>query len=496
MRFMKKTSVWASRLAGWGLLTLLVLTVSAQAAERRHGLTACRLAGVPNEVWCGVVDRPLDSNRPQGKRIEVHFAVVPALARNRKRDPVFFFAGGPGQSAIDLAGPVSRMLSRVGYRRDLVFIDQRGTGRSAPLRCPDDAPGRPLAEIASTEAAIAQLLVCREALQKLPHGDLRQYTTTQAVEDAEAVRVVLEADYVNVIGVSYGTRVALEYLRLKPQVVRRVVIDGVAPADMALPVSVSADNQAALDAEIKACAAEPRCRDRFPTLQADWQALLAGLPRAVSVAHPVTGVVEKVTFTRDAVLGMVRAPLYSPVLASALPQAITDAARGRFEPLVGLSSVNAGNRRGQIAAGMHFSVVCSEDASHMAQSKDTPGADFGVSFAKVYKLVCADWPTSPVADAFYTLPEAAAATLLLSGGVDPVTPPRHGERVAAALGSRARHVVVPQAGHGVLAIACMRDAVLKFIDAVNDAEALKVDVDCARAVPRPSAFLSVSESPK
>lgn len=239
MMAMNKKTVWAPCLLALGLS---MLSVPAQAAEKRHGLSACRLVGVPNEVWCGAVMRPLDPNRPQGKQIEVHYAVVPALARNRKRDPVFFFAGGPGQSAIELAGPVSRMLSRVGYRRDLVFIDQRGTGRSAPLRCPDDAPGAPLAESLVAEAMAARLVACREALQKLPHGDLRQYTTTLAVEDAEAVRVALEVDYINIIGGSYGTRVALEYLRQKPQVVRRAVIDGVAPPDMVLPVSGSTDN--------------------------------------------------------------------------------------------------------------------------------------------------------------------------------------------------------------------------------------------------------------
>jgi pimeloyl-ACP methyl ester carboxylesterase len=285
---------------------------------------------------------------------------------------------------------------------------------------------------------------------------------------------------------------ALEYMRQFPKAVRRAVIDGVAPADMALPTSFSTDNQAALEAELAACEAEARCRARYPTLRADWQALLAGLPKQVSVAHPVTGAVERVTFTRDGVLGMVRTPLYVPALASALPLAITEAAKGRFEPLLGLSTATTGNgRSGAIAEGMHFSVVCAEDLTRRSPTRDTPGADYGDAFERLYRQACADWPRGSVPNAFYELPQARSATLVLSGGADPATPPRHAERVVEALGARARHVVVQEAGHGVLSLACIRDTVFRFIDAPGDDDALKVDVDCARAVPRPPAFMPV-----
>jgi len=406
----------------------------AEAAPFRHGLKTCRVQGVEYEAYCGKVSRPFDPNRSQGLQIDVEFVVVPALARNRLPDPVFFFAGGPGQSAINLAGPVSRMFSRLGYRRDMVFIDQRGTGRTAPLRCPDESPSRPLSETASTEGMIARLLECRAQLQKLPHGDLRQYTTLLAAKDIEAVRVALEADSINLIGGSYGTRVALEYMRQRPQAVRRAIIDGVAPPDMALPASFSGDNQAALDAALAACDAEPRCRARYPALRADWATLLASLPKVVAVTHPVTGVAERVNFSRDTVLSLARAPLYLPVMASALPMAISEAAHGRFEPLVGLSSAAAGDRRGSLFEGMHFSVVCAEDWPRMAQAKEAAGADFGDTFAQIYGKVCADWPRGTVPKEFYDIPLAGSATLLLSGGADPVTPPRHAERGAGFAG--------------------------------------------------------------
>jgi pimeloyl-ACP methyl ester carboxylesterase len=461
------------------------------AAESRPGLAPCRLPGLQYEAYCGSVRRALDPAAPAGTQIDVHYAVLPALARNRKPDPVFMFAGGPGQSAMDLAGSVARMLVRVSNRRDVVLVDQRGTGRSAPLKCAEPAPTQPLAEAVSHEGQAARLQACRAQLQKLPHGDLRHYTTWVAMQDAEAVRVALGAEQINVVGASYGTRAVLDYMRQFPRAVRRAVIDGVAPPDMVLPAAFSTDNQAALDGLIDACAADPACSARYPRLRGDWQALLASLPREVSVAHPVTGQVERIRLERGTLLQLMRVPLYAPPLASVLPLAVTEAARGRFEPLLGVSTALTGGRGLQMAEGMHFSVVCAEDLPRLAQASDKPGADFGDVAAAMYRTVCDGWPQGAVPAAFYTLPAAPAATLVLSGGADPVTPPRHGERVARALGAKARHVVVPQAGHGVMGIACMRDALFRFVDAATDDDALKVDADCAKAIPRPPAFVPV-----
>ncbi|MBK6469688.1 MAG: alpha/beta fold hydrolase [Betaproteobacteria bacterium] len=472
------------------LAGLIGTSFGAHAAEARPGLKACRLPGVTHDAYCGVLRRPLDPAQQQGPQIDLHYAVLPALARNRKPDPVMFFAGGPGQSAMALAGPVARMLKRLSNRRDVVLIDQRGTGRSAPLLCDELPPGAPLAEAADTARQIARMQACGVQLQKLPHGDLRHYTTWVAMQDADAVRQALGAPQVNVVGGSYGTRAVLEYARQFPQAVRRVVIDGVAPPDMVMPVSFSTDNQAALDAVFQACEAEDACRRRHPTLRTGFTTLLAGLPRDESVTHPLTGRPERVTLTREWVLGLVRGPLYAPSLAAALPQAMDDAASGRFEGLLGLASAfGGGGRAMRLAEGMHFSVVCAEDMPRLAQAADAPGADFADAFAAQYRRICDGWPRGAVPAAFYTLPPAPAATLVLSGGADPVTPPRHGERVAKALGVKARHVVVPQAGHGVMALPCMRNVLFRFIDAETDEAALQVAADCARGIPRPPAFV-------
>ena len=463
-----------------------------QAAEGRPGLKPCRLQGVEHDAWCGVARRPLDPAQPAGVQIDVHYAVLPALARNRKPDPVLFFAGGPGQSAMELGATVTRLLARLAYRRDIVLIDQRGSGRSAPLACPPIEALAPLAGSLDPVRQLGRLKACLAQLKALPHGDLRQYTTNIAMQDADAVRQALGATQVNLVGASYGSRAALEYMRQFPQAVRRAVIDGVAPPDMVLPAAMSTDNQAAFDAALTACQAEAPCRQRYPALAQDWQALLANLPREVSVAHPLTGATEGVVITRDGVLNLVRAPLYVPALAAALPLAVSEGARGRFEPLLGLASAMGSRSTGKLSEGMHYSVVCAEDVPRLGQATDAPGADFGASVAGLYRQVCADWPRGEVAAAFYQIPAATAATLVLSGAADPVTPPRHGERVVRALGVKARHRVVPHAGHGVMGLLCMRDVLFRFIDAESDVQALQVDTACGADIPRPSAFIPFS----
>ncbi len=466
-----------------------VLSCALPARAAAPAFEPCWLESLAHQARCARIARPLDPAKPEGTQIEIHFAVVPALAREPAADPVFFFVGGPGQSAIELGGALASRFARLANRRDLVFVDQRGTGRSAPLRCPDDdesAAWQPLLDRAQRMARIA---ACRDALQRLPQGDLRQYTTAIAVADIDAVRAALGAERIDVVGFSYGTRVAFEYQRQFPQRLRRVVLDGVVPPDLVLPVSAAADAQAALDAVFDACARERRCALLHPALPTQWHALLEALPRQVRLTQPLSGRDQQIVMTRDMLFDLVRAPLYLPALAAALPQAIADAAAGRWDPLVGLSAALGSG--GGTASGMHFSVVCTEDLPRIdaAPSALGSGGDFGASFVGLYREVCAHWPRGEVPAGFDRLTPAPAPMLLLSGGADPVTPPAHAARAAAALGPKARHLVVPQAGHGVLALGCVRDAAIRFIIATHDADALAVDLGCAAAVPRPSAFV-------
>lgn len=484
-----------------GRLALLVLSalpawLAAGPALAGPALQACRIDGIPNELQCGQLQRPLDPARPDGVKVDIHYLVVPAMARNKQPDAVLMLAGGPGQSAIQLAARVLPRMARLNNRRDLVFIDQRGTGRSAPLECPDDSQ-LPLTEQLDTAAQMRRLEACRTALERLPYGKdggLRYFTTTVAMQDMEAVRQHLGVPQWNLIGGSYGTRAALEYLRQFPQSVRRTLIDGVAPPDMVLPASFSTDTQAALELLFTAHA------KTHPTLREDWRRLLASLPRRVTVAQPLTGVPETFTLDRELLLRAVRPPLYQPALASALPAALQAAAReGRFEGLFGLTGAFGNGKATRLAMGMHFSVVCAEDVPRLARTTDTPGSDYGRLDAEMYTRVCQGWPRGEVPEGFYTVPPAPSPVLLLSGGADPVTPPRHGERAAQALAvghpERVRHLVVPEAGHGVMGVGCMRDIIFRFIDAKTDAAALAdsliQEASCATRVPRPPAFQPV-----
>ena len=454
-------------------------------------LKDCHVAGIRNGVLCGTLQRPLDPAHPERAQIAIRYVVVPAMARRKFPDPVFLLAGGPGQSAVAVAAPTMALFSRLNNRRDIVFVDQRGTGGSAPLSCADPEH-ETLAEQSDPERQVRLAMRCKAELLKLPHvrgeDDLRFFTTAIAVQDLDAVRRALGAEQIDLVGASYGTRVALEYQRQFPQAVRRSVLDGAAPPDMALPASFSLDNQAALDALLAACAVEAACARDHPDLRARFASLLASLPRSVKVAHPLTGRSEEFVIGRDMLLGAVRNALYVPQIAAALPAAIDAAVRGDYAGLVGLNATFAARKSSRIATGMHLSVVCAEDVPRVRASGDRPGADFGTEFARFYEKMCDGWPRGEVPAAFYAVAAGRAPALVLSGGLDPATPPRHGERVVRALGPMARHIVVANAGHGVLGVGCVRDVVYRFIDAASDRDALAVDAGCVANVPRPPAF--------
>jgi len=461
----------------------------------------CMLDGVPNAARCGIVQRPLDPARSDGPAIDIHYAVLPALARLPKPVPIFFLAGGPGQSAIDLAGPVSVRLARLLMHHDVVLVDQRGTGRSAPLQCDEDGPlDRPLAELIDPAQQLAQLRDCRRRLQALPWGDLRQYTTPIAMADLDAVRARVGAQRIDLVGGSYGTRAALEYLRQFPARVHRAVLDGVAPPDEPLPSTFGPDARRALQALFDACAQDASCRDRHPALAQQWQKLLDGLPRAVTVTHPQTGRPASLRMTAEIVVGLARAPLYAPALAAALPYAIDEAVAGRWEPLIGLGFALGGGGDDGIAVGMHYAVMCAEDVPRLKASASAgtggPGrpdgpvlAGFDALGEQTYLAACADWPAGDVPAAYYEIPPTTVPVLLTSGAADPVTPPANAAHVAAALGPQSRQIVAPNTGHGVMSLPCVQETIHDFLNAEDDSTALAVSLDCAAEVPRPPAFL-------
>ncbi|MBY0443984.1 MAG: alpha/beta hydrolase, partial [Burkholderiales bacterium] len=338
------------------ILALLLFSFSAHAATK-----PCRIDGFASEVQCGQIERPLNPSQPSGQKIQIHYMVLQAQDRNKLADPVFMLAGGPGQSAINIASWAEGPLNKLQRRRDLVFVDQRGTGRSAPLECPET---QDLSKIADSEDAMREIKRCQASLQKLPYGDLRFFTTSIAVQDLEAVRKAEGYPAINLVGVSYGTRVGLEYLRQYPQAVQRVVLDGVLPPDYAISGN---DIQKALDSLFNDCKRDVACQQAYPQLAQNWRELLASMPKPTVLKHPRLSTEATVNMSRDIVLGMVSAVLYSPLNSSGLPFAITEAKAGRFNPLLALSGMTALPNPGNIAVGMHYSVWCAEEAARLPQ---------------------------------------------------------------------------------------------------------------------------------
>jgi len=448
----------------------------------------CRLKGIDREVRCGKVSVAEDPDRPDGRRIEVHYAVVPALARVRSFEPVFVFAGGPGQSARHVAGQVQALFARLNARRDIVYVDQRGTGASNALACEREGePGASLAETLDAQRRSARTRACLRRLGA--EHDLRQYATWIAVRDIDAVRAALGYDRVNLWGASYGTRAALEYLRQYPQRVRSAVLDGVAPPDMALPASFGIDAQASLDGLVAACAKDPACNVRYPALGAAIERLLArvdagGLKTAVT--HPLTGQAEDVRLDRATLASVLRVPLYSPPLAALLPYALAEASRDNLTPLLAVAASMTSSVAENFAEGMHFAVVCSEDLPRVdsAARAAVAATRFGDSFIRVYDETCAALPRREVPAAFYRLSDADVPVLVLSGGADPATPPRHGARVAQGL-KRATHGVAPHLAHGVSMHGCAPELVAGFI---REAGTAGLDLDCLNRLPAPKFF--------
>lgn len=452
----------------------------ASAHTTRGNLKTCRVPEFAQEVQCGSLKRPLNPAQPQGTQIELHYVVLPSQDKNKLDDAVFLLAGGPGQSASELAGFGRAIFSNLNRRRDLVFLDQRGTGKSAPLKC----TAVENSDTALTMAqSLEQLKLCRNQLQKLPYGQLEFFSTSIAVQDIEAVRQALNYGAINLVGASYGTRVGLEYLRQYPQSVRRLVLDGVVPPDMSL---TAMDAQAALDGVFQQCESDPNCRTQYPNLKIMWQNLIASFKESsisVKITHPRLGHEITVPMDKDTLLMTVHKTLYTPSNTSGLPYAITQAAQGKYAPLFSLANSFALPGPGGISYGMYFSVWCGESMARPSQLKLND--DFVKFNSKMNQQICEQWPRAAIPAGFFEIKPSIAPVLLLSGGIDPVTPKRHGAAVAQQLGSKARHLVIDNAGHGLLAHTCVSNVLSDFIRAKDDMEASKVDAKCMRQIPRP-----------
>jgi pimeloyl-ACP methyl ester carboxylesterase len=457
-----------------GVLALVVLAAlaagcgdsadTAEAPRRSMALTECRLPKLASAAQCGELEVPEDRARPDGRRIRIAVAVLPANTLTPKPDPLFILAGGPGQAASRLA-PFASLLGLVRKDRDLVLVDQRGTGRSSPLDCAAFLPDE-RAEAAIELDPVPKAAACAQELAA--RGvDATQYTTAAWVADLDAVRAALGYGRVNLWGASYGTRVALEYLRRHPQRVRSVVLDGVAPPGMRVTLDVWPTREAALAAVLAACAKASSCNAAHPDLAATLARIrrdLGPAGRAVALADPRTGERRTLTLTFDHVLGALQPRVYLPELSALIPEIVGRAAAGDFDPLFAAALLVAGDVAEQVNTALHYSVTCAEDAPRVGPA-DREAVLSGLqtrALAERVLAVCDVWPRGKApADATQAV-ASDVPVLILSGGLDPVTPPANGDVVAKTL-PNSRHVVARGYGHGVSPQACAPRLIGAFV---------------------------------
>lgn len=444
------------------------------------GLTASTIA-----AECGTLAVPENRAAPGGRTIDLRVVVLPAISRGAAPDPLFLLAGGPGQAASEAFIPLLPSLGRVSQTRDIVLVDQRGTGGSNPLACPAEAEGIEQSNDNPDDPAVQAWW--RDCLARLD-ADPALYTSEIAARDLDAVRAALGYEQVNLLGVSYGTRAALTYLRLFPERVRALVLDGVVPPDMAIGAAMGRDGQRALDLVFGACRADPACAAAFPDPAADLAALLARLEAEAPVVQlddPFTGAPAEVRLTHGLAAATVHGLSYAPETAALLPLLIHTANAGDLRPLAAQSLITSRQLADQIALGMRSAVICAEDQPFYPASVDSTGY-LGDLLPRALGSACAIWPRGE-ASAEARAPIASdVPALLLSGERDPVTPPQYGEAVAAGL-PNSLHLVAAGQGHNIFFRGCLPGLVADFLDAGSAAD---LDTSCVERLQAPPFFTS------
>lgn len=459
------------------LLTLFVATGAAAAPETARAKPAarsCHLPGAEGSLRCVAIPVPLDYAKPDANSLKIHVTVAPAFREGAKSDPLFVLAGGPGQAGSEVIQLLPAALKRVRATRDIVFIDQRGTGLSGKLDCED----KPEHETMSDSELEAEVKRCIGASR----APFAAYTTANAARDIEEVRRALGYGKVNVWGGSYGTRLGQAYARAYPASVRAMILDGVAAPDQVIPAG-GRDGQAALDKLFAQCARDAGCNKAYPNLRAEFDSLAARAEAGLklSIADPRTAQPVTFTMTGQRFSGTVHSILYSPADARRLPFLIHSAYQGRWEPFIARHNVGgdfAGE--GGTAYLLHLAVVCAEDVPRMTPAlMKEDAALLTRALAERMPSMC---KTMNVPAVPYAAPAPIEApVLLLSGALDPVTPPRRAESAARHM-THARHLVVANAGHGVSQLGCAPRLLREFLDAPG----ATLDAKCLAEIPAPT----------
>lgn len=452
----------------------------------RLELHACAAVGIA-DAKCGTWTVEENRAAPNGRSVTLSIFVAPATSRSPAADPVVLLAGGPGQGAAEIGPYIAHKFDAIRRERDLVFVDMRGTGSSAPLRCELEDP-EDLAQLLSPSLETAKIDDCLAGYDV----DLTQYTTAAMVDDLDQVRAALGYEQINLLAISYGTRLALEYMRDYGEHTRSAVLDGVVPPDAQTSLEAPAHAEAALDLLFADCRADAECAASFPGLErklAQVFAELDGNRKLEEFEHPRTGERVRVDITRSGFAGVLRAALYSGNFSSLIPLLIDRAHAGDYGPTAALALRTAQMSK-TISLGLYFSVVCSEDLRALDQASRRAAVEslevFDDHLLAQLEQICARWPHAQHEPELFTPVESSVPTLLISGRYDPVTPPALAEQVAASL-SDARHIVAETVSHGVWHHGCVPELLAKFF---NTADPAALDPSCIDSLARPRMFLN------
>ncbi len=462
---------------------LAALAAAAPVQARTLGRVAfepCTLspdfAALSVEAQCAKLEVPENHAAPDGRRIALAIAWVPANDTGED-DPVFMLAGGPGQSARESYPPIAPAFREVLKKRHVILVDQRGTGGSNPLVCRDSEGKSAVAEEQDATPAAARAFAerCRAALAG--SADPRFYTTTDAVRDLDTVRAAIGAAKIDLVGISYGTRVAQQYLSRYPRHVRAAVLDGVVPNALLLGGEHAKNLEAALDLQFAQCAKTAACAKALGAPRAHLRTLQARLktaPPTVRFRDPVTAEPMTQTLTPGHLQAVVRLYAYLPAAAAMLPLVLHEAAAGRYAPLAAQARLMQTQIGESIMHGMQLSVACSEDAAGLRADPADAGSVLGTGFVEFVQAQCAVWPRGAMPKDFHAPLNSDAPVLLLSGEYDPVTPPRYGAQVAKGL-RNGRHLVLRGQGHNVLPVGCTPKLLARFLDT---ADTKSLDASC------------------
>lgn len=454
--------------------------------------------GVKEKARCGTYQVFENRATKRGRKLALKIVVFPATGQDKLADPLFYIPGGPGSSATEDAPYIAQDLAKIRERRDLVFVDQRGTGGSNPLKCDFFNPAD-LTSYTGFYFPLAAVRKCRELLE--PKADLKLYTTPVAMDDLDEVRAALGYERINISGGSYGTRAAQVYLKRHQRHVRAIVLQGISPTNQSMPRDFPQHTQRALEGVLGECAADAACRAAFPDLRAEAKAVLERLlrgPIEVAVKHPQTGVDTRVRLSRDLAGEAIRYMLYQSGTASRVPLFIHTAARGDFTPLAEAAIFY----RQQIVAtgsnGMYLSVTCAEDLPRIspgAGERNAAGTFLGDYRLQQQRAACALWPRAEMPRDYAEPTRSDVPALILTGRWDPVTPPVYGDTAAKYL-PNSLHVVVPHGGHGfngLDGLDCVRNLTADFI---IRGTTKGLDTSCVNTIRRKGFLLKLAEPDK